>query len=158
MQTVAGLAHLDRDQRHSYEEIFGIIRRMGLPMETSIQLFKRMVFNVVARNNDDHTKNFSFLMNEQGLWSLAPAYDLCYSYKPGGRWIGRHQLSLNGKQDDFQRQDILAVGENMGIRQCSDIVDQIVDTVSHWHQFASECGVRDAHAKEIERNLYLDLP
>lgn len=155
METVAGLAHIDRDQRHSYEEIFAIIRRMSLPMEASVQLFRRMVFNVVARNHDDHTKNFSFLMDKQGRWTFSPAYDLCYSYKPGGRWTGRHQLSLNSKQEDFTRQDLLNVGENVGIRRCSEIIDQIADVVSQWRHFAQDCGVRKSHITEIERNLLL---
>ena len=155
MQTVAGLAHLDRDQRHSYEEIFAIIRRMNLPMEASIQLFRRMVFNVVARNHDDHTKNFSFLMDKQGQWMFSPAYDLCYTYKPGGRWTGQHQLSLNGKQDDFTRQDLLTVGEKAGIRHCGEIIDEITDVVAHWRHYAQESGVRESHIAEIERNIIL---
>jgi len=155
MQTVAGLAHLDRDQRHSYEEIFGIIRKMSLPMETSLQLFRRMVFNVMARNNDDHTKNFSFLMDRQGQWKLAPAYDLCYSYKPGGRWIGQHQLSLNGKQDDFTRQDLLTVGEKMGIRRCGDIIEEVANAVSRWQTIAKDCGVRESHVAEVAKNLLI---
>ena len=157
MQTVAGLAHLDRDQRHSYEEIFGIIRKMNLPMDASLQLYRRMVFNVVARNNDDHTKNFSFLMNRLGQWKLAPAYDLCYFYKPGGRWVGQHQLSLNGKQDHFTRQDFLTIGEKMGIRRCGEIVDEVISIVSGWPGIAKSCGVRDNHITEIEKNLLLNL-
>ena len=157
MQTVAGLAHLDRDQRHSYEEVFGIIRKMNLPMEASLQLFRRMVFNVVARNNDDHTKNFSFLMDQQGRWKLAPAYDICYSYKPGGRWIGQHQLSLNGKQDGFTRLDFSTVGERMGIRRCGEIIDEVTHAVSKWRSIAQDCGVRESHINEIEKNLLLDL-
>ena len=153
MQTVAGLAHLDRDQRHSYEELFGIVRQMNLPMDASLQLYRRMVFNVMARNNDDHTKNFSFLMNRQGQWRLAPAYDLCYSYKPGGRWVGRHQLSLNGKQNDFTRKDLLTVGEKMGIRRSGEIIEEVADAVSRWHIFAKDCGVRESHMAEIEKNL-----
>jgi serine/threonine-protein kinase HipA len=153
MQTVAGLAHLDRDQRHSYEEVFGIIRKMNLPMEASLQLFRRMVFNVVARNNDDHTKNFSFLMDQQGCWKLAPAYDICYSYKPGGRWIGQHQLSLNGKQDGFTRLDLSTVGERMGIRRCGEIIDEVTHAVSKWRSIAQDCGVRESHINEIEKNL-----
>lgn len=155
MQTVAGLAHLDRDQRHSYEEIFAVIRKMNLPMDASLQLFRRMVFNVVARNHDDHTKNFSFLMDRQGRWMLSPAYDLCFSYKPGGRWTGRHQLSLNGRQDDFSRQDLLTVGEKAGIRRCGEIVDEITDVVAHWRNYAQDCGVRESHIREIEQNLIL---
>jgi serine/threonine-protein kinase HipA len=153
IQTVAGLAHLDRDQRHSYEEIFGIMRKMNLPMEASQQLYRRMVFNVMARNNDDHTKNFSFLMDRQGHWRLAPAYDLCYSYKPGGRWVGKHQLSLNGKQDDFSRQDLLTVGTKMGIRRCNEIIEEVANAVSLWHSIAKDCGVRESHVAEVEKNL-----
>jgi serine/threonine-protein kinase HipA len=157
MQTAAGLAHLDRDQRHSYEEIFAIIRKMNLPMDASLQLYRRMVFNVVARNNDDHTKNFSFLMDRQGQWTFAPAYDLCYSYKPGGRWIGQHQLSLNGKQDNFTRQDLLTIGEKMGIRRCGEMIDEVINAVSNWHSIAQDCGVRESHIAEIEKNLQLHL-
>ena len=112
-----------------------------------------MVFNVVARNNDDHTKNFSFLMDRKGSWTLVPAYDLCYTYKPGGQWVGQHQLSLNGKRDGFTRQNLMTVGENMDIRLCTGIIDQLVEVVSHWHQYASESGARDAHAKEIVKYL-----
>ena len=124
-------------------------------MDASLQLYRRMVFNVVARNNDDHTKNFSFLMDRQGKWKLAPAYDLCYSYKPGGRWIGQHQLSLNGKQDHFSRQDLLTTGEKMGIRRCGEIVDEVIEAVSKWPDIAKSCGVRESHITEIRKNLLL---
>ena len=157
MQTVAGLAHLDRDQRHSYEEIFGIVRKLNLPMKDTVQLFRRMVFNVIARNHDDHTKNFSFLMDEKGVWTMAPAYDLCYSYKPGGKWVGQHQLSLNGKRDGFTRQDLLTVGERMGVRSCGEIVEEVIDAVSKWPQVARDCGVRTNHLKEIEKNLMIRI-
>lgn len=106
VQTLAGLAHYDRDQRHSYEEIFRIMRQMNLPYPSQEELYRRMVFNVMGRNHDDHSKNFSFLMDRQGKWKLAPAYDLCYSYTPGGKWTNRHQLSLNGKQDNFTMEDL----------------------------------------------------
>lgn len=155
-QTVAGLAHLDRDQRHSYEEIFGIVRKMGLPMEASEQLYRRMVFNVVARNHDDHTKNFSFLMNKDGQWRLAPAYDLCYSYNPTGRWTSHHQLSLNGKQDGFTKIDLLLVGERMGIYHYRSVVEEIIENVSQWKSVAAECGVIQQHIDEIDRNLLYD--
>ena len=94
-------------------------------------------------------------MDKEGRWTLAPAYDLCYSYKPGGRWTGRHQLSLNGKQDNLTRQDILTVGEKMGIRRCSEIIDETTETVSRWRLIAKDCGVRESHITEIERNLML---
>lgn len=154
-QTAAGLGHLNRDQRHSYEEIFAIIRKLGLSMEASVEFYRRMVFNVVARNNDDHTKNFSFLMDKNGKWSMAPAYDLCYTYKKGGKWVEQHQLALNGKRDNFTRQDLLDVANNMGIRQASSIIDQVVEVVSHWREYAIDNGVKESYIKEIEDNLYV---
>lgn len=155
VQTVAGLAHYDRDQRHSYEEIFRVMRQMNLPYPEQEELYRRMVFNVMSRNHDDHTKNFSFLMDKQGNWSLAPAYDLCYSYTPGGRWTDRHQLSLNGKQEDFTMEDLQKVGESMGIREHKWIIGEVQETVSRWHETAKECGVNPEHADTIGKNLLL---
>lgn len=157
MQTLAGLAHFDRDVRHSYEEIFTVLRKMNLPQTDMIQLYRRMVFNVMARNHDDHTKNFSFLMDQDGMWSFAPAYDLCYSYKPGGKWTGIHQLSLNSKQDDFTRHDLLMFAEREGIRSASEEIDRIAEVMSHWRDYAMDCGVRDIHRKQIEENLLYKL-
>ena len=125
MQTAAGIAHLDRDVRHSHEELFGVLRRLGLNYKDFEQLYRRTVFNVIARNHDDHTKNFSFLMDKTGHWSFAPAYDVCYSYDPAGRWTSRHQLSLNSKTDDFNREDLLAVAQNIGIRDANE--DDLID-------------------------------
>ncbi|MCF0256595.1 type II toxin-antitoxin system HipA family toxin [Bacteroides heparinolyticus] len=155
VQTLAGLAHYDRDQRHSYEEMFRVMRRMNLPYPQQEELYRRMVFNVMSRNHDDHTKNFSFLMDHQGKWSLAPAYDLCYSYMPGGRWTNSHQLSLNGKQDNFTMEDLQKVGENMGIRDYRHIIAEIQEVVSHWHETAKTCGVKPEHADTIGKNLLL---
>lgn len=155
VQTLAGLTHYDRDIRHSYEEIFRVMRMMKLNYPQQEQLYRRMVFNVMARNHDDHTKNFSFLMDRHGHWSLAPAYDLCYSYSPGGRWTNRHQLSLNGKQDGFLYSDLIDVADKMGIHKCKQIVQQICDTVSQWDKFAELAGVKESHAKLIQTNLLL---
>ena len=155
VQTLAGLAHYDRDQRHSYEEIFRIMRQMNLPYPEQEELYRRMVFNVMSRNHDDHSKNLSFLMDRQGKWKLAPAYDLCYSYTPGGKWTNRHQLSLNGKQDNFTMEDLQKVGENMGIRKHKQIIEEIQETVSHWHETAKDCGVKPEHADFIGENLLL---
>lgn len=155
VQTLAGIAHYDRDQRHSYEEAFRVIRSMKLDYPQQEQLFRRMVFNVMSRNHDDHTKNFSFLMDKQGNWSLAPAYDLCYSYTPGGKWTNRHQLSLNGKQDNFTYEDLVSVAENMGIRNGKHIIEQIRETVAHWKDYAKKGGVKEEHSKTINDNLLL---
>lgn len=158
VQTLAGIAHYDRDQRHSYEEAFRILRKMRFSYPEQEQLYRRMVFNVMSRNHDDHTKNFSFLMDKNGKWSFAPAYDLCYSYTPGGKWTNRHQLSLNGKQDKFTYEDLVTVAENMGIRNCKHIIEQIAETLSHWKDYAKEAGVKEEHSKIINDNLLLLAP
>lgn len=155
VQTFAGLAHYDRDQRHSYEEMFRVMRSMNLPYPQQEELFRRMVFNVMARNHDDHTKNFSFLMNKQGQWSFSPAYDLCYSYAPEGKWTNRHQLSVNGKQDGFTMEDLQQVGERMGIRSHKTVIGEVQEAVSHWNELAKDCGVRPEHADTIGKNLLL---
>lgn len=155
VQTLAGLAHYDRDQRHSYEEMFRIMRSMELPYSAQEELYRRMVFNIMTRNHDDHTKNFSFLMDKKGKWSLAPAYDLCYSYTPGGKWTNRHQLSINGKQDEFTMKDIVKTGENMGIRSHKAIIGEIQEVVARWQEYAKECGVLPEHEQTIAKNLLL---
>ena len=108
MATLAAIAHYDRDQPHSYEEAFRVMRTMKLPMTQQEEFYRRMVFNVMVKNHDDHTKNHSFLMNEKGSWSLSPAYDLSYAYSPDSRFIARHQMSLNGKRDNFVLEDVLS--------------------------------------------------
>lgn len=158
IQTVAGIAHYDRDQRHSYEEVFRIMRKLRLNYPEQEQLYRRMVFNVMSRNHDDHTKNFSFLMDKSGNWSLAPAYDLCYSYTPGGKWTHRHQLSLNGKQDNFTHADLITVAKNMGIRNSKNIIEQVRETLSHWKDYAKEAGVKEIHSQIINDNLLLLAP
>ena len=155
MQTAAGIAHLDRDVRHSYEELFGVLRRLGLNYKDFEQLYRRMVFNVIARNHDDHTKNFSFLMDKTGKWSFAPAYDLCYSYNPAGRWTSRHQLSLNSKTDYFTREDLLAVAQNIGIRDANHIIEEVLSTIASWPDTAKDCGVRPEHIEAISKTLLL---
>lgn len=157
MQTAAAIAHLDRDVRHSYEELFGVLRRLGLHYKDSEQLYRRMVFNVIARNHDDHTKNFSFLMDREGRWSLAPAYDLCFSYNPGGRWTSRHQLSLNGKTDGFTRGDLLAVAQAVGLRDADHIIEEVRASVAAWPDVAKDCLVRKEHIEAIGKTLLLDL-
>ena len=131
------------------------MRAMKLSYPDQEQLYRRMVFNVMTRNHDDHTKNFSFLMNKSGKWEFAPAYDLCYSYTPGGKWTNRHQMSLNGKQDNFTREDLIIVAENMGIRNSKTIIEQIQDTVGSWKDYAKEGGVNEEHSKVIGDNLLL---
>jgi serine/threonine-protein kinase HipA len=155
IQTLAGIAHYDRDQRYAYEQAFRLMRQMQLPYIQQEEFYRRMVFNVVARNHDDHTKNHSFIMDRSGQWRLAPAYDLCYSYNPQGRWTNRHQMSINAKQDGFTFEDLETVAGRMGIKRGREIIERVVDTVSAWDQFAQKSGVKASHAKEIKSNLLL---
>lgn len=152
MQTLAALAHFDRDTRHSYEEAFRVMRKLNLTYQDSEEFFRRMVFNVISRNHDDHTKNHSFLMDEKGKWSLAPAYDLCYSYSPTGRWTSIHQMSLNGKQDEFEWNDLTKVGKIMDIKDPDAIIEKIIDVVSRWKDYAQDCGVHPTHTTLIGQN------
>ncbi|GHV04257.1 toxin HipA [Bacteroidia bacterium] len=152
-QTLCAIAHFDRDGRYSYEQAFQTMRKLYLPYDEMEQMYRRMVFNVVARNHDDHTKNHSFIMNQSGQWSLAPAYDLCYSYSPSGKWTSRHQMSLNNKRDDFTYDDLLAVSKKMNIKDGHEIIQHIVDTVSHWEIFAKDAGVKKDHINQISETL-----
>jgi serine/threonine-protein kinase HipA len=154
-QTLCAIAHFDRDERFSYEQLFQTMRRLHLPYMEIEQMYRRMVFNVVARNHDDHTKNHSFIMDKTGKWSLAPAYDLCYSYSPSGQWTNRHQLSLNGKRDDFTFSDLTSVAAKMDIKNGKKIANEIIDVVSQWKAYAVETDVNKDFALQIEKNVRL---
>lgn len=107
------------------------------------EMYRRMVFNVIARNQDDHTRNISFCMDHNGTWRLSPAYDITWAYRLGGAWTSRHQMRVNGKQDDFTRQDLFSAGEQYGIKDRAGIVDAVVETVSNWQSFAKQAGVSE---------------
>jgi len=157
IQTLCGIAHFDRDERYSYEQLFQTMRRLYLPYPDMEQMYRRMIFNVVARNHDDHTKNHSFIMDKEGQWSLAPAYDLCYSYSPSGIWTNQHQLSLNSKRDNFTRDDLITVGKKADIRNCVDIIEEITYVVSHWETYAKAAEVKEEYRKQIKETLRLPL-
>jgi serine/threonine-protein kinase HipA len=156
-QTLCAIAHFERDDRHSYEQAFQVMRRTGLPYPDMEQMYRRMVFNIMARNNYDHTKNHSFILRSGGEWRLAPAYDLCYSYSSAGRWTSQHQMSAGNKRDDFTHEDLLTVARNMGIRNAQPIVDQVAEVVSNRNKYASEVGVKEAHKEQISKNLRTNL-
>ena len=143
MQTLCGIAHLDYRLHHaySYEQAFNVMRALRLPYSEAQEMFRRMVFNVVVRNQDDHTKNISFLMDESGKWRLSPAYDMGYAYNPNGRWTATHQMSINGKYDEITREDLLAFAQQNNIKEAADIIDEICETTSHWPEIANDCGV-----------------
>jgi serine/threonine-protein kinase HipA len=160
-QTLNGLAHVDykKPGSYSYAELFGTARQLRVSAKDAGQLLKRMVFNIVTRNHDDHSKNFAFMLVER-QWKLSPAYDLAYSYKPGSKWVNSHWMSLNGKRDDFTREDIYSL-EKLVPRFSRKYIDQIIDetaqSVSRWSALAKENEVPDFLIREIGSNLRLKL-
>ncbi len=143
LQSLCAIAHFDFNNpgAYSYEQAFRVNRELRLPYDDMDQLFRRMTFNVVARNQDDHTKNIAYLMDDEGNWRLSPAFDVIYSYNPSGHWTNRHQMSLNGKRDNFMRSDLETVGDEMGINDCGKIIDNISEVVSNWDRYADIAGV-----------------
>ncbi len=159
-QSLCAIDHADykKPGHYSYEELFTTARRLRLTRKEAIQLYRRMVFNVVACNHDDHTKNFGFLLDEPGAkWRLAPAFDVAYSYKPGSPWVNSHQMSLNGKRDNFSRDDLLAVAGQIGEfrTDAAGVVEEICDIVAMWPTYAEEAGVPVSLTEEVQSNLRL---
>lgn len=155
VQTFCAMKHLDYNlvNSFSYEQLFQCMRELKLTYADAEQMFRRMVFNVIARNCDDHTKNFSFLLKQGGKWKLAPAYDLCHAYRPGSEWVSQHALSINGKRKDFTKEDLLVIGESIRYKKASEIVDEINDTVNQWKKFADDVEVKTTLRNEIAKTL-----
>ena len=153
MQTLGALAHYDFNQAgaYSYEQVFGIMNRLGFDRNAFIQLYRRMAFNILAANNDDHVKNISFLMDRSGKWTLAPAYDITFSYNPGGLWTGMHQMSMNGKREQFTAEDFLACGKAAFMKraQIRDILAEVQEAISGWLSFAEQVQVIPERAQAI---------
>ncbi len=159
MQTLCGISHFDfrLHRAYSYEQAFNVMRELRLPYSAAKEMFRRMVFNVVVRNQDDHTKNISFLMGEDGVWRLAPAYDMGYAYNPNGGWTSTHQMSINGKFDGITRQDLLAFASLNNIKDAVSIIGEIVEKISHWPELAKECEVPSAMVKSISSDFLMEL-
>ena len=159
MQTLCGIAHFDYRLHHgySYEQAFNVMRALRLSYSEAREMFKRMVFNVVVRNNDDHTKNISFLMGEDGTWKLSPAYDMGYAYNPEGGWTATHQMSVNGRFDNITRQDLISFAQQNNIREASLIIDEICDAVSQWPEIANKCEVPSKIIEHVSSNMNMDF-
>lgn len=161
MQSFCAIEHFDFKQAgaHSYEQALKTIRKLGLPMESVEEQFRRMAFNIIGRNQDDHVKNIAFLMNRSGVWSLSPAFDMTYSYNPSGAWTSSHQMSMNGKRDKFEMEDFNACAANASMKRgrAEEIVKQVHDAVLKWEQFANEAGVPDDVARAITRAQRTDI-
>ena len=157
MQSLAALAHLDFNDpvANSYEDAFDLCARIVADARALDQLFRRMCFNVVAWNCDDHVKNVAFLMDRAGEWSLAPAFDVTYAYNPEGAWTGAHQMSVNGKRRGIGESDLLAAARAAGVkpRRAREDIERVRAAVARWPDFAAEAGVRDDFASDIARQL-----
>ena len=161
MQSLGALAHFDFNLAgaYSYEQALLVIRQLGLPMNTIEEQFRRMAFNIVARNQDDHVKNIAFLMDKAGRWSLAPAFDVTYSFQPTGRWTSRHQMTLNGKRDGFTREDFRLCAESVSMKRgrAEAILEEVCRVVSRWSDYAEEAGVSADWRETIAATLRVNI-
>jgi len=156
-QSFCALAHFDFNEvnAYSYEQLFEVMRKLMLPYDDAEQLFRRMAFNVMARNCDDHTKNFSLLMDRSGRWRFSPAYDVCHAFRPESVWVSQHALSVNGKRIDINRADIISVAKQMNIKKAPSVLNDVLDAVSRWDYFARQTDVSAALRKSIASTMRL---
>lgn len=159
VQTLCGMQHFDFSLvgTFAYEQAFQTIRALRLSAKDTEQLYKRMVFNVIARNLDDHTKNISFSMDKAGKWQLAPAYDLTYSYDPNSQWVSQHNLSINGKTKNITKEDLLKVGKEMNVKKAKVIIENTKLVVKNWVVYAKKTGVTPKQITAINKTLLYDL-
>ncbi len=156
-QSLCALQHFDFNMAgaYSYEQALQTIKSLNLPAEDIDQQVRRTLFNIIARNQDDHVKNIGFVMDKEGEWRLSPAFDVAYSYNPQGSLTSQHQMSLGGKRDGFDLSDLVAFGEFAGLkeRKMKTIIAEIIDVVKQWTKFAEQTGVHDEHVAQIQRTL-----
>lgn len=156
IQTLCGIQHFDYNnlQSYSYEQVFLTMRLLRLSYPEAKQMFKRMVFNVLATNCDDHTKNFSFMLKQGGKWQLAPAYDVCYSFDANNVWVNQQTLSVNGKFKNINKEDLLTIAKANNIKKAQKIIDDINNEIKKWLNYANEVGVREDLKETIQKNLH----
>jgi serine/threonine-protein kinase HipA len=163
MQSLCAMAHFDFNMAgaYSYEQALRVVRQLQMADEHQalVQLYRRMVFNIVARNQDDHTKNIAFLMDRRGSWSLSPAFDVTYAYNPAGEWTSQHQMSANGKRDNFTEEDLIAVGKkaDLTVARSRKIIDEVKSACQQWSHFAEQAGVEKAWRDEVQSHFRLML-
>ena len=161
MLSLSGLAHFDFNNAgaYGYEQAMLIIRQLKLPTSAIEEMFRRMTFNILARNQDDHVKNIAFLMDKQGKWRLAPAFDVAYSFNPSGVWTSSHQMTMNGKRDNFSRNDFKACGDAVSLKRgrAESIVKEVRKAVEKWPEFAERAKVTGSWQGQIQKNLRLEL-
>jgi serine/threonine-protein kinase HipA len=155
VQSFCAMQHYDFTDvtSYSYEQLFETMRLLGLPYARAEQLFRRMVFNVVSRNCDDHTKNFAFIMDKTGAWDLSPAFDVCHSYRPASTWVSQQSLSVNGKRQNITRDDLISVAKQMNIKKAASIIGQVNEVVSNWPSYAAATNVNPDLSNAINQTL-----
>lgn len=157
MQTLCGIAHFDYNQprAYSYEQAFQVMRQMKLPYSDMEELYRRMVFNIMARNQDDHTKNISFLMFPNGQWQLSPAYDITYAYNPDNFWLKAHQMSVNGKREAIMLDDLLAIAKSCNIKKPKAIIALCNKVMANWTDYASKAAIDSVQILQIQKELII---
>ncbi len=155
IQTLCGLQHFDFNDMYgySYEQIFQTMRILRLTYADAEQMFRRMVFNVLATNYDDHTKNFSFMLKKDGKWQLAPAYDLCFSFDSTNHWVSQQTLSVNNKRLKISVEDLMAIANDNNIKKGKIIIQEMNKVIANWKKYASLAGVRPDLAERINGHL-----
>lgn len=155
VQTFCAMKHFDFNSVNSfsYEQLFQCMRELKLSYADAEQMFRRMVFNVIARNCDDHTKNFSFRLKQEANWELAPAYDVCHAYRPGSEWVSQHALSINGKRKNITKEDLQLIGSSIKCKKANEIINEINDQVNTWQKYAKEVNVTPALRNSIAKTL-----
>lgn len=157
IQSLCGIQHYDFNDMYgySYEQVFQTMRLLRLTYPEAEEMFRRMVFNVVATNYDDHTKNFSFILKKGEAWQLAPAYDLCFSYDPSNHWVNKQTLSVNGKRQNITKEDLMSIAKDNNIKKADKIINEISTVVQNWSNYAKQAGVRSDLKNKIQENLYI---
>ena len=161
MQSLGAIAHFDFNKQgvYSYEQAINVIKRLNLPRKDLMQQVYRAMFNIIGRNQDDHVKNISFLMNRRGNWRLSPAFDMSYAYNESGLWTNRHQMSLNNKRDKFERKDLIDFAGFAGIKskQANEMLDSVIETFSKWRKFAEKAKMDEESVNTIQANLRVKI-
>lgn len=155
IQTFCAMQHYDFNEvrGYSYEQLFQTMRLLHLPYPDAEQMYRRMVFNVIARNCDDHTKNFAFRLKKGGNWELAPAYDICHAYRPDSIWVSQHALSINGKRKGIEKDDLITFAKAMNIKKSENIISEINTKIQHWNNYANETNVNTKLRDSIRETL-----
>jgi serine/threonine-protein kinase HipA len=161
LQSLGAIAHFDFNEAgaYSYEQAMLVIRQLGLPLADVEEQFRRMAFNVIARNQDDHVKNIAFLMDQGGNWSLSPAYDVTFAYNPSGDWTAQHQMTLNGKREGFSLEDFEQCAKSVSMKRgkATAILGEVRSAVANWPEHAAAAGVNEEDMARIGGTHRLDL-